>query len=235
MVKFSASFFCAVTVFFFISGCSKPDDFELTVVPKSMDAIAGQRCVFLVQLPEEERDSVPVYINGRVKDKGAIISYSPVIQAGVAEVTFYPDSSSIGDTLTMEIQASRSENEISTEEVSIAVLDWDEGPQDEAEEIRDTFISWLSVNYPELALDKEGWIGTTVSPGILEVSHYLFFSDNWEFHVSWHIMIAPYDWAEMYLRRRGYSETAPSYAFKIDSWSAGDEPHPTTPPDSVWR
>jgi hypothetical protein len=176
-----------------------------------------------------------VYINGRVKDNGAIISYSPIVQAGVAEVTFYPDSSNIGDTLTMEIQASRSENEISTEEVSILVLDWGEGPREEAEEIRDTFISWLSVNYTELLLDKEGWVGTTVSPGILEVAHYLFFSDNWEFHVSWHIMIEPYDWAEMYLRQRRDSEIAPSYAFRIDSWSRGDEPHSIPPPDSIWR
>jgi len=30
-----------------------------------------------------------------------------------------------------------------------------------------------------------------VSPQWLVVSHYLFFSEEWEMHVEWHIMVAP--------------------------------------------
>ena len=34
----------------------------------------------------------------------------------------------------------------------------------------------------------------------LIVSHYLFFSEEWEMHVEWHIMVPPYDWAKIDLR-----------------------------------
>jgi hypothetical protein len=48
MVKFFTNSLIALALSLTLSGCIKPHDFELTVVPKSMDAIAGQRCVFLV-------------------------------------------------------------------------------------------------------------------------------------------------------------------------------------------
>jgi hypothetical protein len=37
------------------------------------------------------------------------------------------------------------------------------------------------------------WSGITVKPEWLAVSHYLFFSDEREAHISWHVMIAPHD------------------------------------------
>ncbi len=73
-----------------------------------------------------------------------------------------------------------------------------------------------------------------VSPQWLVVSHYLFFSEDWEMHVSWHIMVAPYDWARIDLRHR-FDEETPSYAFEISSVDAGSEPCPIDPPESVWR
>ena len=39
--------------------------------------------------------------------------------------------------------------------------------------------------------------GTMVSPQWLVVSHYLFFSEQWELHLEWHIMVAPDDWARI--------------------------------------
>ena len=52
---------------------------------------------------------------------------------------------------------------------------------------------------------------------ILVVSHYLFFSEDWEMGLMWHIMIAPHDWSRIYLRPRG--EMAPTLAFEIPSVS----------------
>jgi hypothetical protein len=61
------------------------------------------------------------------------------------------------------------------------------------------------------------------------------FSEEWEMGLGWHIMIPPYDWAQMYLRRR-VVESAPSEAFQIDSRSDPDSaPHEMEVPDSVWR
>ena len=103
--------------------------------------------------------------------------------------------------------------------------------------MRDRFIPWLAENQPELAIDETTvWQGTIVKPHWLVVSHYLFFGDEWEMHVSWHIMIAPYDWARIELRRR-FEETLPSLAFEIPSVSA---PEPTDvnqiePEGILWR
>jgi hypothetical protein len=73
-----------------------------------------------------------------------------------------------------------------------------------------------------------------VSPVWLVVSHYLFFSAEWEMHLSWHVMIAPDDWSRIELRRR-FIETKPSLAFEIASVSAGSESRSTAPPDELWR
>lgn len=56
-----------------------------------------------------------------------------------------------------------------------------------------------------------------MQPHILVVSHYLFFSEEWEMGLQWHIMIAPYDWARIYLRPR--AEVQPTHAFEITSVS----------------
>ncbi|GAI03110.1 unnamed protein product, partial [marine sediment metagenome] len=99
------------------------------------------------------------------------------------------------------------------------------------------FISWLAANHPEFGITSETeWTGTIVYPGIMEVSYYLFFSEDWEMGVRWHVTIVPDDWAEIYLRKR-FTETQPSHAFKIDSYETYPQPEPyaINPPESVWR
>ena len=91
--------------------------------------------------------------------------------------------------------------------------------------------------FPEFGIDTETqWTGTIVKPHILVVSHYLFFSEDWELGVMWHHMIPPYDWAQIYLRRR-YIQFHPRYAFEISSLSADpeEEPFPVEPPAQVDR
>jgi hypothetical protein len=58
--------------------------------------------------------------------------------------------------------------------------------------------------------------------------------EEWEMGVRWHVMIPPYDWAEIYLRHR-HTEISPSLAFKIPSLDAQDAPEVVDPPESVWR
>jgi hypothetical protein len=104
-----------------------------------------------------------------------------------------------------------------------------------AEGMRDRFIPWLAANHPELGITEETeWIDTVVRPHFFVVMYYLFFSEEWEMGVRWHVMIPPYDWAEIYLRHRT-TETVPSYAFKIASLYAGDAPQSVAPPGFIWR
>lgn len=82
-----------------------------------------------------------------------------------------------------------------------------------AAEMRDEFILWLAENHPEFGITSEpGWIGTIVRPHFMVLMFYLFFSDELEMCLSWHVMMPPHDWARIYLRHR-FTEETPSYAF----------------------
>lgn len=108
-----------------------------------------------------------------------------------------------------------------------------------AAEIRDRFVAWLAANHPEFGITNETeWTGTIVRPHVMVVMFYLYFSEEWEMGVSWHVMIPPHDWPRIYLRRRS-TEAQPSYAFEISSLEAEEEPKSIDPKDafaeSVWR
>ncbi len=98
-----------------------------------------------------------------------------------------------------------------------SVLPWDDDRGDQAAEILGLFTSWLAENRPEIGVTPETeFEGTYLAPQLLVVSHYGFFDDEWEIGLSWHVMIPPDDFSEIYLRPR--SELRPTVAFRIGSW-----------------
>jgi hypothetical protein len=118
---------------------------------------------------------------------------------------------------------------------SFEVAEGEDDRQEYATELLDKFVFWLAANHPELGITVDTvWNGTMVSPVWLVVSHYLFFSEEWELHIEWHIMVPPYDWAKIDLRHR-FDELAPSYAFEISSVDANSEPVAIEVPETVWR
>ncbi len=200
-----------------------------------MDSLAGQRCVFLVVVADEG-ESVDITATA----PGAAVTVEPqaITPGQVAEVTVIPDKASMNKTLTVNIngeQGGLTQTEISTIVVEVG----EDTLEPYAADVRDRFIPWLAVNYPEFGITSEtAWTGTVVKPKILVVTHYLFFSEDWEMGVSWHVTIPPHDWARIYLRHRA-TEVSPSYAFEISSLDAQEEPHTIDPKDafaeSVWR
>lgn len=146
----------------------------------------------------------------------------------------------MGQELTVTVTGQRSGKEATaTQTLTVEEGDIDEflnslGPT--AEEMRDLFIPWLEANHPDLGITSETeWTGVVVSPYILVVSHFLFFSDKWEMHVYWHVMIPPHDWAKIDLRNR-FTEINYSYSFEISSRSDPEqEPHAIELPEQVWR
>jgi len=127
------------------------------------------------------------------------------------------------------------ESESDTWTFDLVRLQEEEDLASTAAEMRDKFISWLAANHPEFGITSETeWTGTIVYPGMEGVSYYLFFSEDWEMGVSWHVTIPPHDWARIYLMHR-ITETSPSHAFEISSLDAQEEPHVIDPPESVWR
>ena len=213
------------------------DPFSLQVFPKQMSpTVPGQRCVLLVAI--EEEGSIPgEEVTISVSAPEAIVTVEP-LEVGpdeVAEVTLIPDEASVGSTLTVIVEGER-RGFTDTEKMAIEVTDAciGGGTGDDlavpAAEFRDRFVAWLAENQPDLGITPETeWLGTVVKPGILVVMHYLFFSEEWEMGLYWHVMIAPHDWTRIYLRHR-FAEVRPSMAFEISSYSTpGEVPHSIDP------
>jgi hypothetical protein len=223
-------------------GVDENSAFHINVIPgqrtEDQDpfySIAGQHFVFLVTITDEaEECELPVRISATAPGAEVVIYQEDIFEGDVAEVVVIPAQASIGKTIEVTITGNR---DSSTDEkvVSFEVAEGEDERQEYAGELLDRFVSWLAANHPELGItDDTAWNGTMVSPVWLVVSHYLFFSDEWEAHISWHIMVPPYDWAKIDLRHR-FDELAPSYAFEISSINATSEPVPMEVPEAVWR
>ncbi len=66
------------------------------------------------------------------------------------------------------------------------------------------FITYLAARQPALGIDRTtAWEGWDPVPNILVVMWYSFLSDDHEALIRWHVMIPPYDWTEVFVRRRG--------------------------------
>lgn len=219
----------------------EPASFRLEVIPARItNSIPGQRCVFLVRLIDgaPPHDGGPVTLLAWTTGGTTSVEPAAITAERGGEVTLIPDPASVERTLTLSIRGQRGA-ETELVEASLDVLADMPGRDDDlgirAAEIRDRFVPWLAENHPELGITADTeWRGTVVTPQILVVMHYLFFSADWEMHVAWHIMISPYDWTRIDLRRR-FSETRPSRAFEISSWSNATEPIEIEPPESMWR
>ncbi len=86
-----------------------------------------------------------------------------------------------------------------------------------AAEIATVFLGELAGRVSGLPADSSSLSGGTPVAGLLVVTHYAWFTDELEIGLGWHIMIAPDDFAELYVRPRG--QLAPTQAFRLDSWS----------------
>ena len=227
-----------VVVVVVVIACIQPTpEFQINVIPEELRgfSIAGQHCVFLVTITDEGQVSeLHVNISATAPGAEVVIYQQDIVEGEVAEVVVIPAQASIGTTIEVTVTGNR--GSASDEKVvSFDVVEGEDDRQEYAEELLDRFVPWLATNHPELGItDDIAWNGTMVSPVWLVVSHYLFFSEEWEAHVSWHIMVAPDDWARIDLRHR-FDELEPSYAFEISSVNATSEPIPIEPPETVWR
>jgi len=239
--SFSVTLILLILALGFVVGCStSPDDttaFSIAVFPDQLsgESIPGQRCVFLVTIDDEGQTSkTPVHLSVTAPGSEVIIYHQDIVEGEVAEVVVIPAQASVGKTVAVTITGDR--GSLKDEEVIVfPVAEGEDGRQEYAEELLGKFVTWLETEHPELGITTDTeWTGTMVSPVWLIVSHYLFFSEEWEAHIMWHIMIPPHDWAKIDLRHR-FDELVPSYAFEISSLDADDEPKAIELPESAWR
>lgn len=211
-----------------------PVAFDLDVVPVMSwgRAIPDEPVVFLVTVSGAADDG-PVSLS--VEAAGAAVSAEPgELQPGVVgEVTVVPAEVDEERELSVTITATRSGVE-RQQARSVLVVPGEDSLGPEADPLLERFVSWLATEQPELGIGPETEWEAMPGSWVLVVNHYLYFSDEWELGLSWHVMIPPDDWARIYLRRR-WTEVAPSAAFEITSVADESEPHAIPPPDAAWR
>jgi hypothetical protein len=116
-------------------------------------------------------------------------------------VTIVVGEGSGAQTLTVDATAVPGTDDVSETAASIATV----------------FLSRLAGSVPGLPADASGLIGGTPVAGLLVVTHYAWFTEDVEIGLAWHIMVAPDDFAELYIRPRDASR--PTHTYRINSWS----------------
>ena len=224
---------------------TNPASFSIEVISRPFNSMNGerdiprvmpeQRVVFLVAIEENGNGNgygEAVEISATVSGAAVSVNNPTIKPRQVAEVIVIPDQTSSNKVLTISIYGDRSGFR-QIENVDVEVLDWDDDLSEIAEAMRDKFVPWLTVNHPEFGISSETqWTGTVVNPGILVVMHYMFYSEDWEMYVTWHVTIAPYDWTRIYLRPR-FTETRSTMAYEISSVKGEEEPHSIELPDWI--
>ena len=227
--------FLAYGIYLMQGGPEGVADFNISVVPTYVrESVSGQRCVLLVSISDlEGGEGGPVEITATAPGASVEIEGSEIQPGQVAEVSVVPDPTDREKNITVTITGRRGGERVVKATIPVVLGDNEEPEM--APQVRDRFVSWLEENHPELNITSgTDWTGTLVTPRFLVVTHYLYFSEEWEMHVYWHVMIEPYNWAKIELRHR-FTELSPSHAFEISSLTQGDDPVPMEPPDEAWR
>jgi hypothetical protein len=202
--------------------------------PEVRVAIPGSRYCFLVVVQDGAAAPGAVTIEA-VADKASVVEIRParLMPGTVGEVWVVADPATTETTGSVTITASRGGVTTSVTRTLLVFPMADERASD-ARPYFDRWVAWLAAERPELGISaSETWEPVFAST-LLVVSHYAYWSEDWEMTVAWHNMIPPYDWTEVHLRQRGV-DTAPSLAFRIDSVSEATVPHAVEPPEVVVR
>jgi hypothetical protein len=227
--------------------------FNLAVTPATATTGPGQSLVMLASITNEGDGSGPVAITANCPGAQVTVSPASISVGEVAEITVIPDAtaptppattahagSQIGQdadwTLTLTAHGARAGQTRQTTASIGVIQQWEDLIQPEAIAERDRLIPWLEANHPELGITSATqWTPAMPNP-VLVVEHYLFYSDEWELHVAWHVMIPPYDWTKYELRRRGH-ELVYSQGYIIESRSAepAADPVALAPENTLWR
>jgi hypothetical protein len=221
------------------SGPTTNDEFTLDVLPveepvEARVAIPGEKVSFLVTVAQEGPATTPVQISAAATGGTVTTIRSAQLTPGtVGEVWVVPDATDVDATVTVRITGTRGGVTHAVDR-TIKVMPMADERANDAKPYFEQWAAYLIASHPELGITAATtWEPTFVST-FLVVSHYAYYSQDWELEIAWHNMIPPDDWTVVYLRHRD-TETKPSLAWKVDSVSGETEPHPDTPPEAVMR
>lgn len=210
-----------------------PVPFELTVSPAEyFPVIPRQSFVILVTVAGgEDAVTVDATVDGAADVEP---SNRQLLPGEVGEFTLVAREGSEGSTVGLEFEASRL-GAVRRHSLPVEVVEWSDDIQPFATELRERFVQYLSAERPELGIDADTrWTASITKPQILVVMHYLFFSEDWEMGIMWHVTVPEHAWSRMYLRPR--DELRPTIGLEIPSYpDPGSTPVPWDPPLEVDR
>jgi hypothetical protein len=220
--------------------CGDDDDtggepFTLLVSPEFVQGVIPDTPISVLAAVESE-DDTPVTIAASYNGGDVEVEPAEIAPGEVAEVTFVARPGETATELTISATRGGLDNKATR---SFVVFPWEDDREETARDLLALFLQWLDRTIPRLGIGPDrDFDGVFVAPQLLVVSHYEFFDSDYELGLSWHVMIAPDDWAELYIRPR-YS-FHPVRAFRLSSWStalAGGEVEFTEvpPPAEVVR
>lgn len=207
--------------------------FELIVEPTEFFPVTpGQ--LFVVLASSVGADS-PIVVSASGSGAATVEPEQLALAPGdVAEFTVVALPESVGGSITVDLTGQSGGVETS-HSLTLEVVDWPDDIRPLAIELRDRFVNHLEREYPELGISSETeWTPTITKPQILVVMHYLFFSDDWEMGITWHVTVPEHAWSRMYLRPR--DQLTPTFGLEIPSYlDPASQPSPWTPPPEIDR
>ncbi|HSJ83232.1 MAG TPA: hypothetical protein VLA91_05375 [Acidimicrobiia bacterium] len=207
--------------------------FELIVEPTEFFPVTpGQLFVVLVSSIGGE---APIVVSASVSGAANVEPQKLALEPGdVAELTVVAMPESVGGSITVDLTAQSGSVE-RTHSLNLEVVDWPDDIGPLATELRDRFVNHLEQEYPELGISTDTeWTPTITKPQILVVMHYLFFSEEWEMGVIWHVTVPEHAWSRMYLRPR--DQLTPTFGLEIPTYlDPASQPSPWTPPPEIDR
>ncbi len=197
------------------SGAAADEPFQIEISPNIIQGLYPATQTMILAEVVSESDE-PVSLSASVTGGSVFVVPATAAPGEIVEVfvTSEPETDEVPMTITLT--GARGDVEVSAARQTV-VRPFEDTLEPTARDILDVFTTWLAENRPELEITPTTeFEGVAVCP-LLVVSHYMFLSDDWELGLSWHIMVAPDDWSELYLRPR--TELAPTLAYRLASWS----------------
>lgn len=196
-----------------IAGTDAP--FQLAISPEIVQGLFPATPTMLLAEVTSESDE-PVSLVADVVGGTATVEPADARPGEVVEVVVTADPGTEESLVTVSLLGTRGDTEESIVR-EMTMRPFEDTLEPTARQILAVFATWLEENRPDLGITiATEFEGVAVCP-VLVVSHYMFLTDEWELGLSWHIMVAPDDWSELYLRAR--DEMTPASAFRLVSWS----------------
>lgn len=214
----------------------KDSNLQVEFFPKSMKSCPDHKAWLLAKVTSDNsnlNDSFAIQIEANTTVDLDYCLWNKTTNIRFMEIFVYPEIEHIGLHIEIKLTITSGNMEVS-DSALVTVVNWTLIDSSYAETLLEPFISYFSEEKLLYQIDQNTtWEGIASGIEIIVVSHFLFKSELWEIEISWHVMIAPYDWVKIYLRNR--SDFSPIWAGKIDSWSSNHTIIEIDPPPEVYR